>query len=99
MSSEGNSPIVGVNHPSHYNIPGKKECIDEMLDNLGRLGVYFFDRGNEYKYVYRAGLKDGESREKDIDKAKWYCSHASEVERSWTWVQKIVMFIAERICF
>ena len=24
-----------VNHPAHYNIPGRKECIDEMLDLTG----------------------------------------------------------------
>ena len=24
-----------VNHPSHYNLPGKKECIDEMVDIYG----------------------------------------------------------------
>lgn len=25
-----------VNHPAHYNIPGRKECIDEMIDNWGK---------------------------------------------------------------
>ena len=24
-----------VNHPSHYNLPGRKECIDEMIDIYG----------------------------------------------------------------
>lgn len=24
-----------VNHPSHYNLPDRKECIDEMIDIYG----------------------------------------------------------------
>lgn len=32
-SSKINSDMV--NHPSHYNLPNHKECIDEMIDIYG----------------------------------------------------------------
>ena len=70
-----------VNHPKHYNLPGKKECIVEMYERFGALAVFIFCVLNTYKYRYRAGYKD--SKEQDIDKAKWYIEHAKfVVERS-----------------
>jgi len=91
--------VSGVDHPSHYNIPGKKECIVQMQEDYGRLFVYFFDCGNGYKYFYRAGFKESESCDKDLEKAKWYASHSNEIKRSWTWFQRLVMRMAQRICF
>lgn len=58
-----------VNHPAHYNIPGRKECIEEMIDLFGIEKVAIFCELNRYKYLYRAELKGGDE---DVAKAKWY---------------------------
>lgn len=58
-----------VNHPAHYNAPGKKECIVEMLEKFGSEKVQNFCELNSYKYKYRCELKNGQE---DLDKAAWY---------------------------
>jgi|2_EtaG_2_1085320.scaffolds.fasta_scaffold00119_37 hypothetical protein len=56
----------GVDHPKHYNShPTGIECIDIVRH-------YNFNIGNVIKYVWRAGLKDGENNLKDLEKALWY---------------------------
>lgn len=67
-----------VNHPAHYNIPGRKECIEEMIDRFGVEAVISFCRLNVYKYRYRAELKNGIE---DLKKADWYDTRARELER------------------
>lgn len=67
-----------VDHPDHYNQPGKKECIEQMLEAFGDDIVGIFCYTNAYKYLYRAGCKDGESKEDDMAKAKWYMDYAHE---------------------
>lgn len=69
-----------VNHPKHYNQPGKKECIDEMVELFGLQATLDFCYLNCYKYLYRAGHKEGNSRTQDIDKARWYFRWARERE-------------------
>lgn len=59
-----------VNHPSHYNVEGKKECIDEMVELFGLENTISFALLNAYKYMYRDGLKD--IAKDDKDKAYWY---------------------------
>ena len=61
-----------VNHPKHYNSEGRKECIVEMLEKYGFHSVANFALLNSYKYLFRAGLKDGNSAEQDVKKAQWY---------------------------
>ena len=61
-----------INHPSHYNIAGKKECIEQMMEDYGKTVTVAFCLGNAYKYIYRAGEKEGNSKEDDLQKAKWY---------------------------
>lgn len=61
--------MEAVNHPSHYNKPGRKECIEEMIDLYGLDAVITFCTLNSYKYLYRHDLKNGQE---DLDKAKWY---------------------------
>ena len=68
-----------VNHPAHYNIPGRKECIEEMLEMFGTEKVQAFCELNAYKYRYRHDLKNGQE---DLDKAKWYEEKKSELECS-----------------
>lgn len=58
-----------VNHPSHYNIEERKECIEEMLELFGVDAVKIFCELNAYKYRYRHELKGGEE---DLKKADWY---------------------------
>ena len=58
-----------VNHPKHYNIPGRKECIEEMIDIFGIEEVMIFCKLNVYKYRYRHELKNGQE---DLDKANEY---------------------------
>lgn len=61
-----------ISHPQHYNIEGRKECIVEMLEKYGFHAVANFALLNSYKYLFRAGLKDGNSAEQDVKKAQWY---------------------------
>ena len=58
-----------VNHPAHYQMEGRKECIEEMLDKFGVEAVKHFCLLNAYKYEYRHEMKGGAE---DIAKAEWY---------------------------
>jgi hypothetical protein len=68
-----------VNHPDHYNKEGRKECWDEMIDLFGYEAVAIFDILSAYKYYYRAGSKDGNSKEQDLAKSDQYMSHSAEM--------------------
>lgn len=68
-----------INHPSHYNILGRKECIVEMEEKFGPLAVYHFCVCNNYKYIYRAGEKEIALKEDDLSKAEWYANYANKV--------------------
>lgn len=65
-----------VNHPKHYNIPGRKECIEEMIDKFGAEKVKSFCELNAYKYEYRHELKNGDE---DLKKAEWYRKKIEEL--------------------
>ena len=67
-----------VNQPAHY-MKGGKECIDCMIEEFGVEAVIAFCKCNEYKYKWRAGLKDGNSAEQDLAKANWYKNKAAEL--------------------
>lgn len=67
-----------VNHPQHYNQPGKRECIEQMRIDYGDDFVAIFCLTNAYKYLYRAGAKQGNSLEQDINKASWYYNYMME---------------------
>jgi hypothetical protein len=55
-----------VNHPSHYNShPSGVECI-EVAEHMS------FCIGSAIKYLWRAGLKPGNNRIQDLEKAVWY---------------------------
>lgn len=69
-------PADPVNHPQHYNIPGRKECIAEMLDVYGAEKVKAFCELNAYKYRYRHTLKGGAE---DLQKAAWYDKKKGEL--------------------
>lgn len=67
----------GVDHPKHYNQEGRMECIREMEIMFGQHDVDVFCKLNAYKYLYRAGEKEGEAKEKDMAKAQWYLNYAA----------------------
>ncbi|OAV28996.1 DUF3310 domain-containing protein [Moraxella catarrhalis] len=69
------NPFTGdpVNHPSHYTSdPSGIECIQITRHRN-------FNIGNAIKYLWRAGLKDGNSDIQDLQKAVWYIQ--DEIER------------------
>lgn len=69
-----------VDHPSHYQ--GKNECIDVMLAMFGVEAVKGFCKCNAYKYRFRAGQKEGNSAEQDIEKAEWYETYLMGLEKN-----------------
>lgn len=55
-----------INHPKHYTSdPSGVECIEITRHRN-------FNIGNAIKYLWRAGLKDGNSDIQDLQKAAWY---------------------------
>lgn len=72
-----------VNHPSHYNLPDRKECIDEMIDIYGLKDVAKWCEITAYKYKYRAGHKG--SVVEDMSKAAWYIIKARELKSKRRW--------------
>lgn len=68
-----------VVHPKHYNTEGRKECWAEMEEKYGPDAVIIYDCLCAYKYSYRAGLKDDESKEQDIKKMKFCLNHAGKL--------------------
>lgn len=80
-SSKINSEMV--NHPSHYNLPNRKECIDEMIDIYGLKDVAKWCEITAYKYKYRAGHKG--SVVEDMSKAAWYIDKARELKSKRRW--------------
>lgn len=61
-----------INHPPHYNShPSNVECIDIIKHMDYRLGSVI-------KYLWRAGLKDGNPTLQDLKKAQWYLNNKIE---------------------
>lgn len=72
--------IESVNHPEHYKT-GKFECIDVMIEALGKEVTASFCLGNAFKYVYRCMNKHDEPIE-DVEKAVWYLNKYLELKNS-----------------
>lgn len=70
--------MENINHPLHYNAEGRKECIVEMVEKYGFVETATFCLMSAYKYLYRAGEKEGNSYGQDIEKARWYYKWVSE---------------------
>lgn len=68
-----------VNHPSHYQKDGRKECIVEMEELYGGEITAVFCLTNAYKYLYRAGDKADNSFEQDKRKARWYFDYTNRL--------------------
>ena len=71
-----------VNHPAHYQ-RGGKECIEVMEEEFGPKPVYWFCKLNAFKYKWRAGFKDANSKEQDLVKAKWYNNYADKLNHKY----------------
>lgn len=65
-----------VIHPAHYNMPGRKECIEEMKEVFGWEKTEAFCELNSYKYQYRHEQKNGQE---DLEKSKNYEKMRSEM--------------------
>ena len=63
-------------NPSHYQT-GKYECIDVMIEAIGKDAVMGFCVCNAFKYIYRNGRKNGLE---DIKKAQWYINKYIELK-------------------
>ena len=62
-----------VNNPSHYNSdPSGVKCIEITRHRNNNIG-------NVIKYIWRNGLKDGNSNIQDLEKAAWYLN--DEIQR------------------
>lgn len=70
-----------VNHPSHYNREGAKECIEEMLMLFGYEEVLSFCKLNAWKYRYRAADKNGIE---DLKKSDWYLNKYEELLKQYS---------------
>lgn len=70
--TQSNMPLTGVfhsdpvNHPSHYT-SGKIEVIDFIEDQK-----LDFHLANAVKYICRAGKKNPDKTQEDLEKAVWY---------------------------
>lgn len=68
-----------VIHPKHYNTEGRPECWEEMRRLFGDECVGVFDVLNAYKYLYRAGEKEGNPAEQDMAKIYNYMRHCADL--------------------
>lgn len=68
-----------VDHPSHYNVEGKKECIEEMIDKWGKETVATWCEITAFKYKYRCGSKPNNSISQEKRKIDWYENKAKEL--------------------
>ena len=64
-----------VDHPSHYT-DGNIECIDYIKDKLTAEEFQGFCKGNALKYISRAGKKNPDKYNEDLEKAVWYLNKA-----------------------
>ena len=67
-----------VNSPSHY-LSGDIECIDAMVSAFGEDQVRIYAKINAFKYLWRAGKKQG-ATDTDLAKASWYTKRAAGLD-------------------
>lgn len=58
-----------IDHPAHY--AGRIECIDALLETMGRDAVRAFCLCTAFDYLWRCKKKH-ETPEEDVEKAVWY---------------------------
>ena len=70
-----------VNHPSHYQQEGRKECIVELEEMFGVKNTAIWCMMTAFKYIYRLGNKD--DAEQDLAKAIWYMDYINTLKEKW----------------
>ncbi len=70
-----------VNHPDHYGGEDNPYEAIKVIENWtrGMDGPAGFNIGNAMKYISRAGRKDPDKVQEDLEKAVWYLQR--EVDR------------------
>ena len=68
--------MSNVDHPAHYR-QGKYECIEVMVETFGIEATKNFCLLNAFKYVWRAGDKNGLE---DLKKARFYLDYYISLE-------------------
>lgn len=76
MAVQENNLVI---HPKHYNTEGRPECWEEMRRLFGDECVGVFDVLSAYKYLYRAGEKEGNPAEQDMAKIDNYMRHCADL--------------------
>ena len=85
--SEPGAPIMTATNLSKIDNPaGKIDSPSHYRHRSGFDAIVWIDRykmdfstGNCFKYLFRRGMKAGETSEDDEGKAKWYFRHAAEI--------------------
>jgi hypothetical protein len=75
MNDSSQDPV----HPDHYK-HNTKEVWQMMVDIWGVGAFITYCEINAFKYRMRAGRKEGNSVEQDIEKAKWYEDKANQMK-------------------
>lgn len=60
--------VSAIEHPAHYGGAGNPYEAILVIQALG----FGFELGNCFKYIARAGKKDGANPVEDLEKARWY---------------------------
>ena len=75
-----------VNRPSHYNLPNRKEYIDEMIDIYGLKDVAKWCEITAYKCKYRARHASSFTNfVQGMHEATWYMDKARELKSRRRW--------------
>ena len=82
VKKESKQKVEHVNHPTHYNIEGRRECIEEMRLMFGDEAVKSWCILTAYKYRYRAGNKQDNSAAQDNAKAEWYLNYVEQMQKN-----------------
>lgn len=75
------NPVDKIN-PDHYKTR-PMECIDEMVSLYGANTVLGYCICCAHKYRYRAGNKQGEDKETDLQKSDWYIKKARDLREEY----------------
>jgi hypothetical protein len=71
-----------VHHPSHFGGEDNPyETIKVLFHTLTSEEFLGFIKGNVLKYTMRAGKKEGQTIQQDLEKAEWYLNYLNTLER------------------
>jgi hypothetical protein len=73
---EGSIIKLNAIRPDYYKLPNGKDTIDVIAEVFGKDAAVNFCLGNALKYITRAGKKEGNRFEQDLNKATEYLNRA-----------------------